>query len=264
MVLFDAHAHYNDSRFDTEYDGGAVKAIKDALEGRIVGFLNAGTDPETSRLSVDMANTYNGVYAAVGLHPEDCEDYRDSIADALACIERLAGQDKAVAIGEIGLDYHWNIDKKIQKDVFDSQLSMAGQLGLPVCIHDRDAHGDTLDIIKCHRNVIGMMHGYSGSAETAREYLNMGWYISFGGPVTYKNAQRVRDAMCTVPSDRLLIETDCPYLPPVPFRGKLNHSLYMFYTLESMAQTRNENIEKLAESTVSNAERLFEITLPRP
>ena len=261
MRLFDTHAHYNDGRFESEYPGGAEGAIQDSFGAGIIGFINCGTDPKSSRESLALADKYKNVYAACGLHPEDAEGFSDTIEDTVEEIASLLSHPKAVALGEIGLDYHWDIDRDIQHHAFDVQLSAAKSLGIPVIVHDRDAHGKTLEMIKQHPGVIGVMHGYSGSAETALEYLRLGWYISFGGPVTYKNAENVRNALRSVPTDRLLIETDCPYLPPVPYRGKVNCSAYMFRTLEAMAAARGENEEKLAAATVKNAENLFGIGL---
>lgn len=260
MKLFDTHAHYNDDRFD-EFDGGADAAIKISYDSGVAGFINCGTDPDTSRKSIEIAKKYAGAWAAVGLHPEDCERYRGSIPAVLDDIVSLLTHEKVVALGEIGLDYHWNIDRELQHSVFDMQLSIAEDSKMPVIVHDRDAHGKTLEIIKAHPGVIGVMHGFSGSAETAREYASMGWYIAFGGPVTYKNARNVKEACAAVPLDRILIETDCPYLPPVPHRGEINYSAYMRYTLAAMADVRGETEEELAAATVRNAERLFNIKI---
>lgn len=261
MKLFDSHTHYNDGRFEAEYPGGAESAIKESFDAGIIGFINCGTDPATSRESLNLAHLYDNVYAACGLHPEDAERFSHNLEEAITDIVSLLSDEKSVALGEIGLDYHWDIDRDIQHRAFDIQLSAAKSLGVPVIVHDRDAHGKTLDMIKEHPGVIGVMHGYSGSRETALEYLRLGWYISFGGPVTYKNAENVRNALRAVPSDRLLIETDCPYLPPVPYRGKVNCSAYMFRTLSAMAEARDENEEELAVATVKNTERLFGISL---
>lgn len=260
MKLFDTHAHYNDERFN-EFDGGADAAVKASYKDGVIGFINCGTDPETSRQSIEIAGKYIHAYAAVGLHPEDCERYRDKIASTVDEIASLLTCDKVVALGEIGLDYHWDIDRGLQHKVFDMQLSLAKSVNMPVIVHDRDAHGKTLEMIKAHPGTVGVMHGFSGSAETAREYAHMGWYIAFGGPVTYKNARNVREACAAVPIDRILIETDCPYLPPVPHRGEINYSAYMKYTLSAMASARGEDEETLAEATVNNAKRLFNIEL---
>lgn len=259
LKLFDTHAHYNDDRF-TEV-GGAEAVINEDLSLGICGFINCGTSPATSRESIELSKKYNSVFAAVGLHPEDSTEFADHIDDALDEIRLLAMHEKVVAIGEISLDYHWDIEKDLQHEVFEKQLKMAEELSLPVIVHDRDAHGKTLEMIKAHPNVRGVMHGYSGSAETAQEYVKMGWYIAFGGPLTYKNAAKVREACAAVPTDRLLLETDCPYLPPVPHRGEVNRSSYMYFTLSKMAEVKGISEEECAKCTVENAERLFNIKL---
>ena len=226
MKIFDTHAHYNDSRFN-DYEGGMDKAIRDSYDAGICGFINCGTCTESSRRSIDIAKQYENAYAAVGIHPESAEELRDNLNTAYDEIISLFSDEKVVAIGEIGLDYHWDIEKEIQHEVLEDQLDIATQYKMPVIIHDREAHGAVFDAIKRHPDVIGVMHGYSGSAEMAKEYAKMGWYIAFGGPVTYKTAEKVREACRAVPLDRILIETDCPYLPPVPHRGEINLSKNM-------------------------------------
>lgn len=260
LTLFDTHAHYNDDRFN-DYPGGADAAIKASFDAGIAGFINCGTTPQTSLESIEIANKYENVYAAVGLHPEDAPDFSGRIDETLDAIKKLSSHNKVVALGEIGLDYHWDIEKDLQHDVFDKQLSLAEELSLPVIIHDRDAHGKTLEIIKLHKNVIGVMHGFSGSAETAREYVNMGWYLAFGGPLTYKNSVKTKEACVAVPADRLLIETDCPYLPPQSMRGKINYSALMFETLDTMSSVRGCEKEELCRDMLLNTERLFGIKI---
>lgn len=262
IKLFDSHAHYNDHRFDEEFEGGAEGAIKAAFEAGVVGFVNVGTEPENCRESIEIASKHANVYAAVGLHPEDAANFpREDIPRILDEIREMAKNEKVVAIGEIGLDYHWDTPHDLQKEVFEAQLIMARELGLPVIIHNRDAHGDTFEMLSKYPDVVGVMHSYSGSAEMAREYVKRGWYISFGGPVSYKTAEKVREACRAVPLDKLLIETDCPYLPPVPYRGKINYSGYMVHTLEAMANARGEDMETIAAATVENAEKIFGIKL---
>ena len=257
LKLFDTHAHYNDTRFDEI--GGADKVISEELAAGIVGFINCGTTPESSRDSIALAEKYENVYAAVGLHPEDAPDFADRIDETLSEIEALLSHKKVVALGEIGLDYHWDIEKDLQHEDFEKQLIIAERNNIPVIIHDRDAHGKTFEMISAHPGVIGTMHGYSGSAEMAKEYVKMGWYIAFGGPLTYKNAEKVREACRAVPLDRLLIETDCPYLPPVPHRGEVNRSSYMFNTLAVMAEVHGISEEECAKITLENTKRLFNI-----
>ena len=261
MKLFDSHAHYYDKKFD-EYPGGSDGAIADAFAAGVCGFLCAGTRPETTRAAIAIAESYPNVFASSGLHPQDSGAYtREQLPAVLSEIETLCSHPKVVAIGEIGLDYYWDTDRAVQKKAFDAQLSMAEAMGLPVIIHDRDAHGDTMDILRAHRGVTGVLHCYSGSAEMAKEYAKMGWYLSFGGPLTYKTAEKVRDACRAAPHDRLLIETDCPYLSPVPHRGKINTSARMIHTLEMMAQCIERTSEETAELTLENACRLFQISI---
>lgn len=258
MKIFDTHAHYNDSRFN-DYEGGMDKAIKDSYDAGICGFINCGTDPESSEISIEIANSYENAYAAVGIHPEACEELDDSMDESLCKIESLLSHPKVVAIGEVGLEYHWEIDRDIQHKFFVAQMELAKKHNMPVIVHDREAHGAVLEILKKFPGVIGVMHGYSASAEMVREFTRLGWYIAFGGPVTYKNAEKVREACRAVPSDRLLIETDCPYLPPVPHRGEINLSKNMIHTIKIMAETRGEDVETLAAAMIENTKRLFNI-----
>jgi TatD DNase family protein len=260
IKLFDSHAHYNDHRFETEFEGGAEGAIKAAFEAGVIGFVNVGTEPENCRESIEIASKYENVYAAVGLHPEDAANFpREDIPRILSEVREMAKNEKVVAIGEIGLDYHWDTPHDLQKEVFEAQLIMARELGLPVIIHNRDAHGDTFEMLSKYPDVVGVMHSYSGSAEMARELVRRGWYISFSGVVTFKNAERVRGVAATIPSDRLLAETDCPYLAPHPNRGKINRSDYMRYTIATLAELFDMSVQEMTELTRKNAERLFHL-----
>ncbi len=261
MELFDSHAHYDDGRFADEYPGGADRAIADAHAMGIAGIINAGTSVANTKKSIAIAERFDFVYATAGYHPCDCQYIDESkVAEALDEIKHIAAHPKVVAIGEIGLDYHYDdTDKPRQKLFFDAQLSIAEELGLPVVIHDRDAHGDIMDMVKAHPKARGVFHSYSGSAEMARQLVNLGWYISFSGPVSYKNSGKLHEAAKMVPIDRILVETDSPYLPPVPHRGKLNYSGYMFHTLYALAGARGDDSDTLAEATVANTKRLFGI-----
>ncbi len=259
MKIFDTHAHYNDDRFN-DYVGGMDGAIRDSYAEGICGFINCGTDPESSVRSIEIAESYENAYAAVGIHPEACEELADKLPESLERIEALLSHPKVVAIGEVGLEYHWEIDRDLQHKLFISQMEIAKRHKKPVIVHDREAHGAVLDILKAYPGVIGVMHGYSASAEMVREFTRLGWYIAFGGPVTYKNAEKVREACRAVPLDRLLIETDCPYLPPVPHRGEINLSRHMLHTIQVMADTRGEEVEALAAAMIENTKRLFGIT----
>ncbi len=261
-VIFDSHAHYFDERFAEKYPGGAEAAIEDAYKIGVRYILNAGTSPETTREAIALAEKHSHLYASAGIHPSDSHDIPDDhLQTALDDIRHLCGHRKVVALGEIGLDYYWDVSQKErQKVIFDTQLSMAEELDLPVIIHDREAHGDTLDILWAHPNVSGVLHSFSGSTEMARQLVARGWYISFSGPVTYKNAHGVREVAAAVPADRILIETDAPYLPPEPHRGEINYSGYLPFTAHAIAETRGVGDEKILACTTKNALRLFRIS----
>ena len=257
--LFDSHAHYDDDRFAEEFEGGCDGALRKAYSEGVHAIINVGSNLQSSENSVNLSEKYDFVWATVGIHPSDAQRVDDYDA-ALKRIEELAEGSRVVAIGEIGLDYHYDIiDKEVQAKFFEAQLELAEKLSLPVVIHTRDAMGDTLDILSRHPNVRGVMHSFSGSAEVALELTKKGWYISFSGPVTYKNAVKVKEAAAVVPVDRILIETDCPYLPPVPHRGELNHSMYMKHTAQAVADIREVSLDEIADATWQNACRLFEI-----
>ncbi|MBE6598986.1 MAG: TatD family deoxyribonuclease [Ruminococcaceae bacterium] len=262
IQLFDSHAHYDDSRFAREFEGGGDGAILKAREEGVIGIINVGSSLKNSRNSVALSEKYSFIKAAAGLHPHDAQFIEKGMeAAALDEIMSLLRHPNTVALGEIGLDYHYDdTDEGVQKKFFDAQLSMAEETKMPVIIHDRDAHGDIFDMISCHKNVTGVFHSFSGSAEMARQLINKGWYISFSGPITYKNAVKVREAASVCPRDRVLVETDAPYLPPVPHRGEINYSGYLHYTAEGLASAMNLTIEEIAAQTIENTCRLFGIT----
>ncbi len=255
MKLFDSHAHYQDVAFGTPEERTA--RISKILSGDILGILNVGTNPDSSRESLVLADAFPGVYAAVGLHPEDLSETDDPEA-ALRKIADMAAHPKAAAIGEIGLDYHYRDDNRaFQIEWFERQMALADSLSLPVIVHDRDAHGDCLSVVRNFPRVTGVFHSFSGSVETAAELIRRGWYISFSGVITFQNATRLAAVVPTVPDDRLLIETDCPYLTPHPYRGKRNDSGYLPLTAQKAAALRGQSVEALAEQTYRNALRLF-------
>ncbi len=255
MIIFDSHAHYNDDKFGSDAERDA--RIKEIMDGGVRYIINAGTNPETSRESLKIAEKIDGFYASVGIHPSDLYDLSDPYA-ALNEIEALASHPKAIAIGEIGLDYHWHEERHdFQKKFLHLQLDLAEKLDLPVIIHDREAHGDCLTAVFAHPNVRGVFHSYSGSSESARELVKRGWYISFSGVVTFKNASRLAEIVPTIPDDRILIETDCPYLTPHPHRGERNDSSYLTYTIEKIASLRGTTREKIAALTLNNTATLF-------
>jgi TatD DNase family protein len=255
MIIFDSHAHYNDDRFGSDAERDAT--IKAIMDGGVKYIINAGTNPDSSRESLKIAEGFEGFYASVGIHPSDLYDLSDPYA-ALSEIEALASHHKAVAIGEIGLDYHWHEERHdFQKEFLHYQLDLAEKLSLPVIIHDREAHGDCLDAVFAHPNVRGVFHSYSGSAESAKELIKRGWYISFSGVVTFKNAARLAEIVPTIPDDRILVETDCPYLTPHPHRGERNDSSYLTYTIDKIASLRGTTPERIASLTLKNTAKLF-------
>ncbi|MBE6621438.1 MAG: TatD family deoxyribonuclease [Ruminococcaceae bacterium] len=255
MILFDSHAHYNDRAFGDETERNA--RIAEILSGDVGYLINVGTEPRNCRESLAIAETFDTVFAAVGLHPSDLYELDDPDV-AFEEIRTMAAHPKTVAIGEIGLDYHWHEERKdFQKEWFHRQLTLAEELSLPVIIHDRDAHGDCLDVVLQHPNARGVFHSFSGSAETAAELVRRGWYISFSGVITFKNASRLAAIVPTIPDDRILIETDCPYLTPHPYRGQRNDSSYLRLTLEKAAELRGVSPEALAKQTLTNTARLF-------
>lgn len=253
-MLFDTHAHYDDEAFDADRDA-LLTALPDCGVGLVI---DPGCDLTSSRRAVELAAAYPHVYAAVGIHPENCGGCTD---DDLAALRPLAQQPKVVAIGEIGLDYYWpeNPPHDFQQQVFRAQLELAQELDLPVIVHDREAHGDSLAIVKEYPALRGVFHCYSGSVEMARELLALGWYLGFDGPVTYKNARKTVEVAEMVPLDRILIETDSPYMSPVPLRGKRNDSRNVFYIAEKLAQIKGMTTEEMARLTMENGKSLFGI-----
>ena len=253
-MLFDTHAHYDDESFDADRD-----AVLTALPEQGVGLiLNPGCDVESSRKAVRYAAAYPHVYAAVGIHPENCGGCTAGDLDAIRALAQLP---KTVAIGEIGLDYYWaeNPPRDFQQQVLRQQLALARELALPVIIHDREAHADTLAIVREFPGVTGVFHCFSGSPEMARELLKMGWYLGFDGPVTYKNARRAPEVAAVTPLDRMLIETDSPYMTPVPYRGRRNDSGYVHLVAEKLAEWKGVTPEEMARVTTENGKRLFHI-----
>ncbi len=264
-MLFDSHAHYFDRRYENETEGADIILSRDVFGKNVAGVINVGTNNITSRLCIKQAQKYDKMYAAVGIHPEDVTAH-DNIDAELADIYELIktadvrAENKAVAIGEIGLDYHYEgFDKELQQKYFDAQLSMAQELGMPVIIHDRDAHGDCFETVCRYKNIRGVFHSFSGSAEMARELVRRGWYISFSGVLTFKNARKTVEVAECISLDRILIETDAPYLAPHPYRGKINHSGLMYLTAERLAEIKQVSAEEIAEKTRNNVKELFNI-----
>ncbi|SDF22213.1 TatD family hydrolase [Sporomusa acidovorans] len=254
-MLFDSHAHIDDNRFDA--DRAAV--ITRAREAGLVGIVNAGACMESSARSIALAAEHAFIYAAVGVHPHDAEGTREEDYEKLAS---WTTKPKVVAIGEIGLDYYYDLSpREIQQQVFIRQLDVARQCNKPVIIHDRDAHGDLLTIIKKEaRGLTGVLHCYSGSWEMAKEILKLGFYISFAGPITYAKDGKLKEVAANVPLERLLVETDCPYLTPKPYRGRRNEPAHVKFTAEEVASVRGMDFAVLAEAATANTKRLFAIS----
>lgn len=255
MQIFDSHAHYLDSAFDEDRD----TLLKHLFSTDVCGIIEAATTAETSEKAVALAQHYDNLYATVGIHPEEAATAFDGDIDLL---RRLAANNKVVAIGEIGLDYHYEeyCPREVQKLWFRRQLELANELDLPVVIHDREAHEDTTTILKeCRPR--GVVHCFSGSVETAKEVLKLGMYIGIGGVVTFKNARKLVEVAAMVPEDRLLLETDAPYLAPVPHRGHRCDSSMIRFTAETIATIRGVATEDVLGWGVRNACELYDITL---
>ena len=248
MTLFDTHAHYDDEAFDADRD-----AVLAAFDGLVI---DPGCTLASSQTAVDLAARHPHVYAAVGIHPENCGDF---VLEHMDALRQLAKQPKVVAIGEIGLDYYWpeNPPRDFQQQVFRAQLELALELDLPVIVHDREAHGDSLAIVKEYPALRGVFHCYSGSVEMARELLRRGWYLGFDGPITYKNAAKAPEVIAACPAERILLETDSPYLAPVPNRGKRNDSRNLPFIAARVAEIKGMTIDQVAEVTLQNGKKLF-------
>lgn len=252
-MLIDTHAHLNDEQFIEDQEA----VIERAQAAGLQYIINVGFNHETIPTTLELAERYDFIYAAVGWHPQDAKDMNP---EDLQWIEELTHHPKVVAIGEIGLDYYWDTSpREVQQEVFRQQIRLARKVKMPIIIHNRDAHEDLLTILREEHaeEVGGIMHCFSGSWELAQECLNLNFYLSFGGPVTFKNAKRPKEVAAQVPLDRLLIETDCPYLTPTPFRGKRNESAYVQYVAEAIAELRQLPVEELGQITSENAKRLL-------
>ena len=259
MKYFDSHAHYYDERFSEELSGGVDNLIGTLLSENVSYIINIGTNPETSRAAISQAKMYENMYTAVGIHPSDTRFLSDMEAE-LSDIESLIldKANKCVCLGEIGLDYHYpDTDKEKQAAYFEAQMCLAERLGIPVCIHDREAHADVMEVIRRHPSVRGVLHSFSGSAEMAEELVKLGWMISFSGTLTFTNAKKPREVAARIPKESVMIETDCPYLAPHPKRGTLNHSGNLEYTNAVLASIWGVSAEECTAITENNAKRFF-------
>ena len=252
MPIFDTHAHYDSGGFNADRD----EVLSSLPASGVALVVDPGCDVPSSQAAVALAEKYPHVYAAVGIHPGDCAGCTDADFEA---IRTLCGHEKVVAVGEIGLDYYWedNPPKEFQQMVFRRQIELALELNLPVIVHDREAHGDSLAVVLDYPALRGVFHCFSGSPELAQELLKRGWYLGFDGPITYKNAKRAPEVAAVTPLDRIVVETDAPYLTPVPYRGKRNDSRYLPYVIEKLAEWKGVSPEEMTDITLKNGKRLF-------
>ena len=252
-MLFDTHAHLNDPAFDPDRE-----ELMAGLADKGIGFvMNAGCSLESSRDIIRMAENYPWLYASVGSHPDSADEVNEEVIEIY---RRLCQNEKVKAIGEIGLDYYYeDIPREIQKQAFRMQMALAKEVDLPVIIHERDAHDDGMRIVKEFPTVKGVFHCYSGSAEMARQLVNMGWYIGFTGVLTFKNARKAVETAASIPLDRIVLETDCPFMAPEPYRGKRNDPGYLPKMAEKLAEIRGISVEEAIAATTENAKRLYRI-----
>ena len=252
-MLFDTHAHLNDRAFDKDRQE-LLLGLKDKGVGLV---MNAGCDLESSLESIALAEQYSFAYAAVGSHP-DAADQVDG--DLMEKYRQLAAHEKVKAIGEIGLDYHYeDIPREIQLKAFRMQMELARQLDMPVIVHEREAHEDGMQVVREFKDVTGVFHCYSGSAEMAKQLVDMGWYIGFTGVLTFKNARRAIETAQAIPLERIVLETDCPYMAPEPFRGRRNDPGYLYPMAEKLAEIRNISVAEAVAATRENGKRLYRI-----
>ena len=255
-MIFDTHAHYDDEAFNEDRD----ELLRSLPEHGIEAVVNVGASIQTTKNTLELMKCYPFVYGAVGVHPNETAELNEHLMDWL---KHVAGEEKVVAIGEIGLDYYWNEpEPEVQKHWFVRQLNLAREVGLPIIVHSRDAAKDTLDImVSEHKGTTGgVIHCFSYETEMAREYLNMGYFLGIGGVLTFKNARKLKEVVEYAPMDRLVLETDCPYLAPVPYRGKRNSSLYLTKVVEAVAEIKGIPEEEVIRITTENARKLYRLT----
>ena len=253
-MLFDTHAHMDDLSFDED----RAQLLQSLQDAGITLLMNPGCSLASSRNAVALAREYDYIYAAVGSHPDAADEVNQNVLEEYRKLCKL--NNKIKAIGEIGLDYHYeDIPRDVQKQAFRAQMALAAELDLPVIVHERDAHEDGMAIVKEFPQVKGVFHCYSGSAEMARQLVELGWYIGFSGVLTFKNARKAVEVAASIPLDRIVLETDCPYMAPEPFRGKRNDPGKLYRMAEKLAEIRGLSVEEIHRITVENGKRLYRI-----
>ena len=253
-MLFDTHAHMDDRAFDNDRE----ELLRSLPEQGLTLVMNPGCSLESSRNASKLAQEYDYLYAAVGSHPDAADEVNEEVLDEYRKLCKL--NPKIKAIGEIGLDYHYeDIPRDIQLQAFRAQMALAKELHLPAIVHERDAHEDGMAVVREFPEVTGVFHCYSGSAEMARQLVDKGWYIGFTGVLTFKNARKAVEVAASIPLERIVLETDCPYMAPEPFRGKRNHPGYLYRMAEKLAEIRGLSVEEIHAITVENGRRLYKI-----
>lgn len=257
-MIFDTHAHYDSKEFDSNRD----ELLKDVFNNNVSYIVNVGSDLQSCEKCIGLSQQYENIYAAIGIHPTDTIDLTEDNFERI--VKKYVECDKVVAVGEIGLDYYWEKEeaqKNRQKKWFEKQIQLAKDINKPVIIHSREAAKDTLDIIKESdaQKVGGVIHCFSYEKEMAREYIKLGFYIGIGGVLTYKNARKQKEVVEDIPLDRIVLETDAPYLTPVPFRGKTNNSSYIKFVVEEIARIKNVSEKEVENITLENAKRMYRL-----
>ena len=251
--IIDTHAHYDDEQFDED----RTKLLEELKEEGVIGIVNCASSYKSIDKTIDIVNKYDYIYGALGIHPENADEFSENVLEEIRT--KIVNNKKIIAIGEIGLDYYWdeNPSRGIQQNALNRQMELARELSLPVIIHDRDAHEDTLEIIEKFPEVIGIIHCFSGSVEFARECIKRGYYIGIGGVSTFKNSKKLKRVIEDIPVDRILVETDCPYMSPEPFRGKRNKSSYIKYVIDKIAEIKNIEVQELNRIINNNSRNIF-------
>ncbi len=253
-LIFDSHAHYDDAKFDNDRD----ELIKSMLDKNVNTIINCGTDIDNSNKCINISKRFERVYCALGVHPHEADSVNNNFIEKL---KNLFDFKKAIAVGEIGLDYHYDLSKREnQIDIFEKQIKLALEINKPIIVHDREAHKDTLDLLKKYKPK-GVIHCFSGSVEMAKEIINLGMYIGIGGAVTFKNAKKIVDVVKQTPLNRILLETDAPYMTPVPYRGTRCNSEHILFTAQKISEIKCIDTNKILEDSTENACNLFSIDL---